>query len=297
MSFQGKLRQYLLITEMLQHQPNQTLKDIQNMLYDKGFNLSERTLQRNIESLRDEFGIEIVCNRSFNTYYIDDKEKTFNIDVFIKFLHSALKAQFVSENIKDFKNISEFIHLSEVTNTEGLEYLEPLLNAIKKSKVISFTHENYTTFQHKEYIIEPYLLKEYLNRWYIVGFVKNIKEFRTFGIDRMSDLKITNIKFKRNQNNNPRNFFDNTIGLVYSTHKLQNVKIKTTEIQAKYMRSQPLHSSQIEIENCLFQLTLTPNYELIQRVLMMGTEVMVVEPQWLKDEIKELLEEALKMYK
>lgn len=295
MSLQGKLKQYLLIVEMLKQQPNQMITDINNMLYNRGFDLSERTLQRNFEALRNEFGVDVKCDRSFNTYSINS-HNSINIDVFIKFLHSALHAQFVSDNIKDFKDISQFIHLAGTTSISGLEHLEPLLNAIKTKRVITFTHENYTYLSKKQYSIEPYLLKEYLNRWYIIGYVPDIKDFRTFGVDRLANLKTTNNKFKRKANIDPRDFFENTIGLVYSEHSLQKVTIEATMSQAKYLRSQPLHSSQTENPENIFTLTLTPNYELTQRILMMGSEIRVTKPQWLQDEVVKILKDTLGRY-
>lgn len=71
MSFQGKLKQHLLVVESLQNHPNHTAKSLIALLDEEGFKISPRTFQRNLESLRDEFGVEVVCNKSFNTYSID----------------------------------------------------------------------------------------------------------------------------------------------------------------------------------------------------------------------------------
>jgi len=296
MSFQGKLKQYLLITEGLNRKPNQTLSQLQEMLINDGFNISSRTIQRNIESLRVEFGVEIECNRSFYEYSIN-KELSVDIDFFLQFLHTAIHAQFVAENIKDFKNITNYIHFSDKADLKGLQLLQPLLESIKVKNVISFNHENYVTEEHKFFVMEPYMLKEYLNRWYVVGFVPAINEFRTIGVDRINDLKITGKKFKRKQTINPKSFFENTIGLVYSEYPIQEVIIQASEQQAKYIRSQLLHSSQVELKNFQFKLTLTPNYELIQRILMLGSEVSVIEPEWLRSEIRGILEDSLKNYR
>lgn len=295
MSFQGKLKQYLILVESLEKIPNQTLKELHNKLEEEGFNVAERTLQRHIEELRNEYGIEITCNRSFNTYSIN-KELSVNISFFVQFLQTAIQAQFVVTNIKDFKNISQYIHLSDSQAIKGIDLLEPLLKAIKEQKTINFIHENYLNGTHNPYEIQPYLLKEYLNRWYVVGFVPAEDCFLTFGLDRIKELNINRKKFIRKVNEDPNDFFENCIGLVFSEHPLQEVKIKATEHQAKYIRSQPLHKSQSEEPNYIFTYNLTPNYELMQRILMMGDQVTVLEPQWLIDEIKEILKKSLNNY-
>jgi len=57
MSFQGKLKRYLLILERLQRPSS--FSELHDHLYEHGFELSQRTLQRDINGLRDEFGIEV----------------------------------------------------------------------------------------------------------------------------------------------------------------------------------------------------------------------------------------------
>jgi predicted DNA-binding transcriptional regulator YafY len=172
-----------------------------------------------------------------------------------------------------------------------------LLNAIKNSNIIEFRHTNYATDTIKYYILEPYLLKEYLNRWYVFGYVDEVKDFRIFGIDRIENLNVGSEKFKRNKNINPVEYFENTIGLTYDEHKLQEVVLQATEIEAKYLRSQPLHSSQTELDNYKFKYFLTPNYELIQIILMRGTGLKVIKPNWLQKEIFIILQELLNEYK
>lgn len=199
--------------------------------------------------------------------------------------------------MKDFKEISKYFHLSSTTELKGIQLLQPLLNAIKEKNTIEFKHENYHTYNITNYKLEPYLLKEYLNRWYVVGIVPSTGEFRTFGIDRIEDLVIRNTLFERNNKVDPRTFFEDTIGLVYTEHELQPVLIQASEHQAKYIKSLPLHTSQQTLNNFKFSLTLTPNYELIQRILMMGSEVQVLKPLWLRDKIKGTLKKALESYK
>lgn len=296
MSYQKKLKQYRLIIERVQHKnlakPN--IDDILDYLEEHNAEMSSRTFLRTKDALFTDFGIKIEHNGSYK-YFINYEESN-NVKILIDFLNIAMQAQFVAGTMKDFKNLSQYIHLSSSANFTGIHLLQPLLEAIKEQKEIEFKHENYFTFKLTPYTIQPYLLKEYLNRWYVVGFVPSKNEFRTFGIDRIKDFKELKNKFKRNTKTDPRKFFEDTIGLVYTEHELQEVVIQATAHQAKYIETLPLHESQEPLLNHQFKLTLTPNYELIQRILMMGREVYVLRPQWLRDEIKGILEDSLKHY-
>jgi predicted DNA-binding transcriptional regulator YafY len=294
-SIQGKLKVYLLLVESLQRRSGQTAAELMDMLAEVGFNMSKRTFLRDIESLRYEYGINIPCNRSFDTYSIDESSSG-NIDLFQKFLRSAVQAQFVADNIKSFKSISSYIQLSDTGMYKGLNLLQPLLEAIKTSKEISFIHVSYFKDKTTNFTVQPYLLKEYLNRWYVFAYVPDCKDFRIFGIDRIEKLEITKISFKPKANIDPKSFFENTMGVVYNESELQEVELRTNDLQAKYLRSQPLHSSQKEINTNLFQFFITPNYELKQRIMMMGSDVVVIKPLWLKNKIIDMLKETLEGY-
>lgn len=295
-SQQGKLKQYLLILQKLQEHPNCTFTDILEVLENKGFQLSKRTFQRNIEALRYEFGIEIECNRQQNTYTISE-EKTIDVKLFLQFLQTAIQTNFVVDNIKDFKNVSEYIHLSETANNKGSELLPDLLEAIKTKNTIEFVHESYTTKQITDYTVEPHLLKEYQNRWYLIAYVPKISDFRTFGIDRISDLKLINTTFKK-QSEDTRHYFQNIVGINFHEYNSQPQEVIFTanEYETKYLRSKPLHHSQEEIENGKFRLFVIPNYELKQRLLMFGDAIIVLQPEALRNKIKEIITKMKESY-
>jgi predicted DNA-binding transcriptional regulator YafY len=144
-------------------------------------------------------------------------------------------------------------------------------------------------------------LKEYQNRWYVVGIIGDSEDFRTFGIDRIEGLKIIPETFKVNPKLNPAEMFERTIGLVYSIGTPQKVVLSFTPTQGRYIKTLPLHASQeILVDNekeCRISLYVIPNYELNQEILKHGNAVKVIEPKWLADEIKGILKDALNNYK
>ena len=143
------------------------------------------------------------------------------------------------------------------------------------------------------------MLKEYLNRWYIVGEVLNANEIRIFGIDRIVNLNLLSEKFVPKPNIGIKERFENVIGLMYDG-KVEKVELSFPEIQGRYIKSLPWHKSQkIIIDNekeFRIELTVFPNDELKQKILSLGGHVKVIKPKWLVNDVKEALKEAVKNY-
>lgn len=144
------------------------------------------------------------------------------------------------------------------------------------------------------------MLKEYLGRWYLVGISSRAMAFRIFGLDRITDLIVREQTFERDSTKDPRKLFEDNIGITYTSEEPQRVVLSFTRLQGKYIKTLPLHPSQVVIkddrEELVVSLRIVPNFEFHQRILMMGPSVKVLEPASLVDEVKAALSEALGRY-
>ncbi len=299
MSKHGTIRRYTLEIEKIRRGHFPSFRDIKNYLYDHGFEIGDRTIQRDIEQIRVEFGIEIKYDRNKNGYCID-YEISVNVESFFRFLEIVNTAELLTDSLHESKDALKHISFDTGGGLKGIENLKPLLKAIKDKRKISFTHFNFHTEKSRKYYVKPYLLKEYQNRWYVVGIVGGINEFRTFGVDRIENLEVKTQTFTPDNKLDPMELFNQTIGLVYSLNTVQTVVLSFTPTQGKYIKTLPLHSSQqvlIDDENeCRISLEVVPNYELTQHILKHGDKVKVLEPAWLAEEIKQILKKTLKNY-
>jgi predicted DNA-binding transcriptional regulator YafY len=299
MSKHGTIRRYTLEIEKIRRGQFPSFQEIKDYLFEHGFEIGDRTIQRDIEQIRFEFGIEIKYDRDKNGYYID-YENSLNIESFFRFLEIVNTAELLTESLLESKDSLKHISFDTGGGLKGIENLKPLLKAIKDNRKISFTHFNFHTEKSRKYTLKPYLLKEYQNRWYVVGIIGGFNEFRTFGIDRIENLEIKTETFKPDKKLNPIEMFNKTIGLVYSENTPQTIVLSFTPTQGKYVKTLPLHTSQRILiddeQECRISLEVVPNYELTQQTLKHGETVKVVEPQWLKDEIKGILKRTLGNY-
>lgn len=130
MSAQGTIKRYFLIIEKITSTKYPSFQVLKDHLSDHGFEISERTLQRNIEQIRYEFGIEIKYGRAQNGYYTD-KDESVNYDAFMKFLEIVSTADLLTESLKDGKDVMSYISFETDGNLKGVENLKSILFAIK----------------------------------------------------------------------------------------------------------------------------------------------------------------------
>ncbi|MCB0472772.1 MAG: WYL domain-containing protein [Flavobacteriaceae bacterium] len=300
MSKHGVIRRYTLIIEKIRRNQFPSFNVIKDFLFDNGFEVSVRTIQRDIEQIRFEFGIEIKFDRGRNGYFIDTELST-NIGTFLRFLEIVNTAELLTESLRESKDTLNYISFESEGDLKGIENLKPLLFSVKNKRKITFIHENFETGKKSNYSVRPYLLKEYQNRWYIIGLVQDINEFRTFGIDRIFNLEVKEEVFIKDAKIDPVELFENTIGLTYTISELEEVILSFTPLQAKYVNTLPLHKSQEIIKEdkneVHVKLNIIPNYEFKQKIMMLGEKVKVLKPIWFADDIKRSLEETLKKYK
>ncbi|MFG6685275.1 helix-turn-helix transcriptional regulator [Mariniflexile sp. HNIBRBA6329] len=260
-------------------------------LNSKDFDISERTLERDMSKIRADFGIELGYSKQHNGYFID-KDRSVKVESFFKFLELVTLADVFSDGLKDNHKVLDYVIFDDSSKLKGIENLETILIAIKQDRVLEFTHYNYYKNTKTAYSITPLVLKEYLNRWYVIGLPDGKSEIRTFGIDRLLEMKLSELtKLNKLKYLKQIAKFDNIIGLNYSKNEPENIIIKVTNNHLKYLESLPLHASQKTIEmNKDFSYVsydLIPNYEFIIEILKMSIEVEVIEPLWFREKIKQ----------
>lgn len=258
---------------------------------------TERTFQRDLKTLRDMCFIEVKYNRMHNGYFINEESKP-DFDNWMHVFELFNTARIINDTlIKSSANI-EYIDFDRTTMRMDPEILKGLLQAVIDRNVVKFTHHSFWTEKSRSMAIMPHLLKQYQNRWYVYGCFPN-GEFRSFGIDRITDLEVLSESFKPKMKR-PKEKFDNIIGLVYEAEKVEEVILSYDPFQGNYIKTQPIHSSQkilVDNDNELkISIRVIPNYELEEQIMKQGERVKVLEPEWLREVVKERLKKALEQY-
>jgi predicted DNA-binding transcriptional regulator YafY len=196
--------------------------------------------------------------------------------------------------------LDKYIQFEQSTVSKGNEHLGPLLEAIRKRKVVDLIYRKFSDDQDKSYLIHPYLLKEYRNRWYLIALEGKSASIRTFGLERIEKCTLQKESFRIDENFRADLFFEHSIGITEKQEEPSEVILAFDLIPGKYLQTQPIHSSQKlinedgkEIQIAL-KVLLTP--ELFTFILGYGNQVRVLKPASLKKEITKRLKSALDQY-
>lgn len=260
-------------------------------------NLSVRTIQRYVKTLNEDYGILITFNKGNKHYYLDE-EKSTNIESFLSHIEILSTAELIKSSFNETNNALAFVEFENKANISSIPNFKVILEAIHQTLPISFEHYSFYHLKEENYTLKPYFLKQYQNRWYVVGETE--KGYRTFGIDRLKEITIGTKKFKQ-KTEEAMDKFRNVVGLNYVDHELQKVVLSFDISQRPYIESLPLHHSQKSFdtnskETFNIELCIHPNFEFKQHILKYGSLVKVVEPKWLASEIKNEIKKALKNY-
>lgn len=291
--------QYLIQYIYDSHFPSKN--HILDILKCQDHHISPRTFDRDLERIRSDFGLVILYDKQKDGYYIHE-DKSVKVASFFKFLEIVSVANVFSESLKDSNKILEFVSFDDSSLFKGLANLKPILIAISENQKLSFIHENFKHKTFKNYEITPLLLKEYENRWYVIGVPEGMQEIRTFGVDRIQDIKLGGFStIKKNDYEQQLSVFDTIIGLDYEHKNPIEIRLLVDELHVNYMRNLPIHHSQVihsknEYGQYFVDFYLVPNYEFKTQVLKMSANAVVISPLSLKEEIKQLLKVTLERY-
>lgn len=298
MSLAKTFLKHRFIIEQLRRRPqklielNATWKDSEDNV--EGGDLLQRTLQRDIQVIREVYNIEIKCNRSTNEYEITEDNNLY--------AQNLLEAFDVFRALQNYGNLSEMIQF-EKRLPAGTEYLSPLLRAIKEKRQVKLHYYKFwdRSSQTQERTIEPYLLKEAQRRWYVLAWDVEKEALRVFGLDRIKRLDDERgVKFQHPVPKDVEHYFDDSFGAWVDNERTQAEevvlafrKLPTDTVfipnPAKYLEAMPLHSSQEilkeEEEAIVLRLRIKITPDFIKELLSYGKQVEVITPAHLQEDL------------
>ena len=162
---------------------------------------------------------------------------------------------------------------------------------MKKNLALRITYQSYWREESNTFNVEPYCVKLFKQRWYMLAWNPYYQRLMIYAVDRIYGMEIlTDKRFKMPEDFVPSEFFENFYGIIANNQsKVEKVILKVSAGQANYMRSLPLHWTQEEIkrsdEYSLFELRICPEFDFQQEILSKGEDFEVIEPVWLRKEL------------
>ncbi len=221
------------------------------------------------------------------------KEFTATIDKIIRVVNRAKQS--------NHESILDFIEFEKTPVAQGLEFIDIIINAIQKKVALNISYQKFGHEVSNSQIIHPYSLKEYRNRWYIVAFNETKGDIRTYGLDRIKLLIEIDAPYINNKFIDTKEYLSNCIGINLMDKKIDAVQLHFTSKEGNYIKTQPLHRSQVILEDSsdsglILEYKLIINYELIGIILSYGSHVKVIKPKFLADKIAEISKRTREQY-
>ena len=290
MSTAGLINRYVWFVTTIYNRGPISLADLQHRYeshFGRGEELSERQFHRYTDAVEELFDIEIKYSRTQRGYVVADREGIDNMGM-RKWLIQTFSVNNILHESQELKNR---ILLENIPS--GQQHLTTIVDAMRESVALSMTYHSFHREEPLTFEVEPYCVKLFEQRWYMLGKSEGYDELRLYALDRIKALEPTERKFKLPKKFDAAKFFEDYYGIIIGDEEFDvcPVALKVDWWQSKYLRTLPLHHSQVEVERneeySIFEYRLCPTFDFRQKILSMGAAVEVLAPTKLITKVRE----------
>ena len=261
----------------------------------EGEDIPLRTFHNWRIAIEQVFDININCNRKGGYYYYienaDDMQKG-------GVRNWLLNTFAVNNLINESHHLKRRILFEEIPS--GRKYLTSVIEAMRDGLELELYYQSYWYEEPSTYTLQPYCIKVFKQRWYVIGFCKERNNIRTFSLDRIQQLTTLDAKFVYPKDFDPEAYFADYFGIMIENKKLETIRIKVYGMHVQYIRALPLHRSQCEIETTvdysIFEYRMKPTLDFRQELLSRGADVEVLAPLTFREEMIQSVEKMSSLY-
>jgi predicted DNA-binding transcriptional regulator YafY len=295
-----------------------------------GAHVSWRTIAGDIKAMRTDEQLGYMApikNIRGEGYFYSDKN--YSIDSIPLQKEELMAISFAAKLLKQYSQVELFstfsgaveklsdkvdIHIKENNTTDlgdvigfeksvtdgGSNYINEFLQHIRQETVVEIEYHSFSSNSIQTHILHPYFLKEYRNRWYVVGYHEERKRTITLALERIINMQPRYDHSYKPSSININSYYQHAVGVSVLDKEPMLIRFELSEKEYRYIESQPIHQSQkaehSEKGVVTVSLKAILNYELQSTLLAMWTQIKVVEPEELQDFLRRQAEDILKLY-
>jgi WYL domain len=266
-------------------------KWLRNSMSDN-IDLPLKTFHNHKAAIQEMFDVNITCNKSTYKYFIDNTEDMNRGGVRAWLLNTFAVNNLINESHK----LKHRILFEKIPS--GQHFLTTIIEAMRDGLNMEMTYQSYGRDTSSTFTFEPYFVKVFKQRWYVIGKSDHV---RIHALDRIQHIETTDEKYEMPEDFIPEEFFLHCFGIIHDeTISPQKVQLKVNSWQANYLRALPLHHSQKEIEvvdnDIIFQYFIKPTFDFKQELLSLGSEVEILSPASFRKEMAVIARNMNKIY-
>lgn len=292
------IRKYIWLVETLRRYGRVTRSRLDELWrkspFSQGEGLPRRTLFNYRAAAEELFGIEILIDPRTFEYYLAESEDTHDARLAEWLLDSTATANLLTGS----RNLAGRIHLESTPSAHV--HLASIVEAMQANQRIRFAYQSYTRpVPTRDIFFEPYFVKLFRQRWYVIGLHVESGKIRTYALDRIIELTSLEVTFEIPEGFDADEYFRYSFGIVESHDEPRDIVLRADPFEAKYLRALPLHPTQSETVHegySLFHYRMRITEDLVREILAHGPRLVVESPSLLRAHVLDSLRETLEKY-
>lgn len=207
----------------------------------------------------------------------------------------------------------QIISFSNNPFLQNSNLLGTLFDQISNEVVIKLSYYTFTDSTIRSIVFHPYLLKQYNDRWFLLGAADSDHKILTFALDRIDEVEPLPEKKYAECPEELQERFEDIVGVtLYEERQCEHILCWVNDSSKGYVDTKPMHESytpykgekEIELHNqypqleggLFFSIDCIPNFELIRELCSFGSNLVVLTPDIIRSEIRNRLQEHLERY-
>lgn len=315
-----------IIDQLLRSPRKRTVVEIAEEISDRIFRpVSKETIYVDLRHLEAEYGA-VIIKKGGKVYYEDSSFSIENLPltdedtellnvasmIFRTFKKSSILHKFESTIDKILTGTSlgvifgrdelNYIQFDIASGDAGYEWIEPIMKAIVDKTSVEITYQKYGGTPEKK-LISPYVLKEFRNHWYLIGFdQRESKLTKVYALDRILEINASKEDYYTDEDFSAEAYFKYSFGVYHRHHEQpEKIKLEFYGTLAAHIFKHPLTPNQksewsADGKVLFVELELYIGPEIVSELLRYGSSVKIISPSRLKDMLLKALNSTIKLY-
>lgn len=272
--------------------------ELMSLLERHDLQVSERSPSRWLQALRDEFDLPVKFNQKQKVFEAHENDRPANPPGLLKY---TLDSIFLRETLLRNQKAAEVIRPDNRAPALNHHQFGQLVTACLEHRLVQVRHQKFDANEPKDYLLQPFFLKEYLYRWYLVAAdTADNHRIKAFGLERILELSLLDERFDASRRELAEDLFTGLMGITGSENPATEIVLRTNSMQKRFFETLPLHPRQqiTQLADDVWEVRFVgkPNLELTQQLVGQLEPIEVVSPAYYRQYMVDFLKRNLAVY-
>lgn len=307
-----RIRRIFEIHKILRNKEGISAIDIVENLENKGYETNERMVASDCSDLR-LLGADISANRHKGYRYAKpfsmletlEGVDSGNMNEILAFVRQKTNDELLKGGLaKLLISLEQEVRNPELEENPYIQFQKVELRNIEKldlyykyiteRRILDISYQYFGAEEPTNITIVPIQLREYNNRWTLIGFSKEKNDYQNYALDRIMNERFSSESLSGESTFDARNYYKDAIGnSVDKKNKVETIRFKVKKNRAYYVSTKKWHHSQInrlELEDetsMTFSINIIPNREFWAKVMEHVEDIEILEPKEMVKEFRE----------